>query len=214
MVKNLTLAHRKDVWADGKRATVFFAPTAWVKTLSLVMQYSVEVQWHGLVRRLSDNKFVVEDILVFPHDAAPASVISVQEQYEEWLNSLGDDTFNRVRFHGHSHVNMPVHPSIVDVNYRSNIVRNFGTPHPNNDIFYIFLIINKRGELSGEIYDFTNNAVYETNGDKNEIDFLVELSNTETLEQFMDDTKLVIRVKSFEGLGENHIGRKNGSCAI
>jgi len=192
-IKN-TVAHLHD-----KRATVFFTPIAWAKILSLVMQYGGEVQWHGLVKRLSENSFVVENILNFPHEATEGSVISDQKEYEDWLNNIDDETFKKIRLHGHSHVNMLVRPSPIDTRYRSDIVRNFGKPHPSNDVFYIFFIINKRGDVSGEIVDSTNEAVYITDHEKNEIDFVVKLTETETIKQFMDNAKSVVTVGKFKG---------------
>ena len=57
---------------------------------------------------------------------------------------------------------MAVSPSSVDTKYRLDLVTQLPKPTGNDDVFYIFLIINKKHEWSAEIYDLTNNALYNT----------------------------------------------------
>ena len=147
---------------DSRKAKLVFTASAWVKMYALVHKYSTEVEWHGLVERIGEAEFLIKDILIFPHEVSGATVTSNQRCYEEWLDSLDDDTFTACRFHGHSHVNMGVTPSPVDNTYRKNILGNFATPGEGDDYFYIFIITNKKGEISGEIYDLSNNALYAT----------------------------------------------------
>lgn len=159
---------------DERRATVAFTPVAWVKMYALIDSFNKEVQWHGLVTRLDESTFLIEDILVFPHVASATTVVSDQEEYEEWMNNLSDEQFNACRFHGHSHVHMQVIPSVTDLTYRKNIFENFSTnPMPDEDQFYIFLIFNKRREFSGQVYDITQNALYDTS----EIDLEILIEN-------------------------------------
>ena len=154
---------------DERKAKLVFTASAWVKMYALVHKYGTEVEWHGLVERKGEAEFLIKDILIFPHEVSSATVVSDQRCYEEWLDSLDDDTFNACRFHGHSHVNMGVTPSGVDTTYRKNILGNFATPGEDDDYFSIFIITNKKGDISGEIYDLTNNALYATH----EIEFSV-----------------------------------------
>lgn len=174
---------------DERRATVAFTPTAWAKMYALVDAFNKEVQWHGLVSRLDESTFVIEDILIFPHVASSTTVVSDQEEYEEWMNNLSDEQFNACRFHGHSHVNMAVSPSMTDLTYRKNIFENFSTnPMPDEDQFYIFLILNKRREFSGQVYDITENALYETD----EIDLEILLDN-DWVSNFIIDAKEIVK---------------------
>lgn len=144
-------------------ALLEFTPQAWIKMRALVDSFAGEVQWHGAVERKNKNAFLVKDILVFPHETTSTTVVSEQEEYEKWLNELDDETFNACRFHGHSHVNMGVYPSSVDMEYRYSLVSHMGTPKQNVDLFYVFLITNKKGDISAEIYDLTSNVLYSTN---------------------------------------------------
>lgn len=170
---------------DDKKATLLFKPDAWIKMYALINSFSTEVEWHGTASRVDETTFMVDDILLFPHQVSAATVTSDQKAYEEWVDSLDNDTFDRLRFHGHSHVNMATSPSGVDREYRNNILRGFGTPRDDTDYFYVFLIGNKRGEIEAEIYDLQNNAMYSND----EIDVEVELADGDSLKRFVDTAK-------------------------
>ena len=166
---------------DDRQAELIFSPAAWTKMLSLVDGFDGEVQWHGTVERLTENSFIVTDIIVFPHEVTSATVTSNQEEYNNWINELDDNTFNKLRFHGHSHVKMGVSPSATDNEYRKKILNNLGKPSAGYDAFYTFLIINKDGKISSEIYDLTNNVVYDTD----DTTVSVKLNGSENLSDFL-----------------------------
>lgn len=175
---------------DDRKATITFSAQAYMKIFALVHTYSTEVEWHGVVERTAADAFYIKDILIFPHKVTGATVISDQTEYEKWLDTLDNDTFNALRFHGHSHVNMGVTPSEVDMTYRHNILNNFGTPSATSDLFYIFLIFNKKGDISGEIYDLQNNALYSKSTNTDEINIVVE--DCDWLTDFLDEAKRVV----------------------
>lgn len=199
--KEINLSFRLDDARDGRKATLEFTKKAWIKMYALVNNFASEVEWHGTVTRIDENTFKVNDILIFPHEATGATVTTNQAEYEEWLNNLDDDTFNALRFHGHSHVDMGVSPSCVDSTYRNKVLNNFGTPNESTDLFYIFLITNKKGAISAEIYDLQNNALYDTE----EITVEVEVDNDEYLCEFISEAKAAVRTKSY-GYGGNTYG--------
>ena len=153
---------RRTFCGDSRRAELIFSPTAWIKMTALVASYRTEVQWHGLVQRINENMFAVYDIIVPPHSVTAATVTSDPGRYSEWLNELDDTTFADLRFHGHSHVDMAVSPSSTDNKYRTDVVTQLPRPSGDEDMFYIFMIMNKRLEWSAEIYDLTNNSLYST----------------------------------------------------
>jgi len=82
---------------------------------------------------------------------------------------------------------MGVTPSTVDMTYRRNILNNFGMPSAKSDYFYIFLIFNKKGDISGEVYDLQNNALYSTD----EINILHESAGW--LTKFLDEAKELVK---------------------
>lgn len=178
---------KRPITSDGRRAYLSFSQTAWIKIASLVAEFKTEVQWHGLVERISENVFHVYDIIVPPHTVSAATVTSDQQKYTEWLNALDDETFNDLRFHGHSHVDMAVAPSATDTGYRTDIVSQLPKPTEMNDVYYIFMIINKRHEWSAQIFDLSNNALYNTN----EVDMIVTLEDGSNIGDFVEEAKKV-----------------------
>lgn len=186
---------------DDRKATLKFSEKSWIKIFSLVHTYSTEVEWHGVVERVSENEFYIGDVLIFPHKVTGSTVVSDQTEYEKWLDTLDNDTFNALRFHGHSHVNMGVSPSNVDTTYRYNILNNFGTPSATSDLFYIFLIFNKKGDISGEIYDLQNNALYSRSTSSDDINIVVE--NCDWLTDFLDEAKKVVTESYSYGTNSN-----------
>lgn len=185
---NGTVSINHTIDSDDRKAVLYFTPVAYLKMTSLVARFTTEVEWHGLVQRISEHEYEVYDIIVPPHEVGSATVTSDYAEYTKWLNDLDDDTFNHLNFHGHSHVDMSVSPSAVDCKYRKDIITQLPAPSTDSDVFYLFLIINKRHEWSAEIYDLTNNALYETK----DIEIVVYIDNNcETVESFITEAKKV-----------------------
>lgn len=140
-----------------EKTTVCFTERAFLKQLALVQQSDKEVAWHGIAKRLEDsNGYVVEDIYVYPQEVTGATVTTDQKQYEEWLDSLDDEQFHKLRFHGHSHVNMTTSPSSTDEEHYEGLVKSL-----RDDDFYIFFITNKAGAKTTMVYDLGKNIMYE-----------------------------------------------------
>ena len=108
------------------------------KMTALVDAFEGEVGWHGTVNKLAENFFEIDDIIVYPQDASAASIYTDQRKYEMWLMGQPDDIFNRLRMHGHSHVNFSATPSSKDDRHREGL-----TAHLLPGMFYLFLILNK-----------------------------------------------------------------------
>lgn len=190
---------RVDKRGDDRKVEVFFTPTAWSKMYALVTKYSTEIEWHGTAERLGDTAFLIKDILIFPHKVTGTTVISDQQEYNQWLDSLDDETFNSLRFHGHSHVNMGVTPSSVDMEYRKSIINNFPIPSEGTDYFYLFVITNKRGEISGQVFDLTNNVVYTNDSTNKEIRFDVQFEDGDSyMSEFMAEARSVVKDETRE----------------
>lgn len=135
--------------------SVLITPQAELKMKALVAQCAKEIAWHGIVDRdYKSNTYTIQDILVFPQEITAATVESVDEEYGPWLMNLPEEDFNKLRLHGHSHVNMGVNPSATDTNYQEELTNEV-------DDFYIFMIINKKGDYNIWIYNVEENIVYE-----------------------------------------------------
>ena len=177
---------KKNFTKDDRTAVIYFTPEAWNRVTALVTAFDTEVQWHGCVNRLSEDEYEIYDIFVPPHVVTGASVTSDPARYTEWITSLDDNTLANLHFHGHSHVNMGCSPSSVDMQYRHDIATQLPIPkNDEEDSFYIFLIFNKKGEWSGEIYDVTNNALYSSD----EIEIEIYDEEDSLLSIFIDEAK-------------------------
>ena len=141
-------------------ASVYFTELAWNKMQTLIREFDKEVAWHGVAKRGTDpekDEYIISDILVYPQEVTGATVTTDQQKYQMWLMQQEDEVFNNIRMQGHSHVNMGVTPSGVDTSLYERILQQL-----EDDMFYIFLIYNKRGEHFYKVYDLAKNILFET----------------------------------------------------
>ena len=145
--------------AINRKANLYFTEKAWEKMWALLREFDKEVAWHGVARRGEGDgdDYYIEDILVYPQEVTGATVNTDQERYQEWLYQFDDDIFNNIRMQGHSHVYMTTTPSGVDITHQEKILEQL-----DDDMFYIFLIWNKRGEKTIKIFDLAKNTLFET----------------------------------------------------
>lgn len=154
------LSFIRSVGAVKRSAVLYYTRSAWAKQQALVSEYNKEVAWHGVAVRGSDpekDEYLISDILVYPQEVTGATVTTDQVAYQTWLMEHDDETFNNIRFQGHSHVNMGTSPSVVDDSLYERILAQL-----EDDMFYIFAIWNKRGEKTIKIYDLEKNVLFET----------------------------------------------------
>ena len=140
---------------SANKMRLVFPPKVCAQMLRLVAANSDEVAWHGTVDRTSDSEFTVDEILLYPQRAAANEVRTDEGEYAAWLASLPDDVFGRLRFHAHSHVNMPVTPSPTDLEQQASLVKQL-----SGEDFYIFMIVNKRFEAGVWIHDLKTGGKY------------------------------------------------------
>jgi hypothetical protein len=136
------------------------------------------------VIRTAANEFVIEDIFVYPQEVTGATVTTDQEGYTNWLYEFDDETFSKIRMQGHSHVNMGVSPSTVDNGHREKILDQL-----DDDMFYAFMIWNKRLDCHTLIYDMANNILYD---DK---DITVKIIGDDSLDEFLADAEKKVQKK-------------------
>lgn len=171
-----------------RKATVFFTELAWLKMQTLIREFDKEVAWHGIAKRGEDaskDEYYITDILVYPQEVTGATVSTDQEKYQMWLMNHDDEVFNNIRMQGHSHVNMGVTPSSVDTSLYDRILEQL-----DDDMFYIFMIWNKRKEKTIKIYDLAKNILFDT------LDVTVEVLDDGTgIEKFLKDAKDAVKDK-------------------
>lgn len=183
------VTYSKTLSSKQNKATLRFTEIAWIKMQTLISEFDNEVAWHGIAVRgkdESENEYIIKDILVYPQKVTGATVNTEQEAYEKWLYSDElEDVFNDIRMQGHSHVNMDTTPSSVDLHHQEEILYKL-----DDDMFYIFLIWNKRDEKNIKIYDLKKNELFETS------DITVKIDSEFGLGDFVEDAKSKVKVFS------------------
>lgn len=153
--------------------TLMITADAYTKMYELVKQSPVEIQWHMLVdRNLETNTYTVTDVILFPQTNSGASTTSDQNEFAKWQMNLIqnlDFPLEKLRGHGHSHVNMGVYSSGIDDTYQRDLI----TKVEDGD-YYVFLVLNKKMDMFALIYDFHNQIMFETKDIKIEITYAGE----------------------------------------
>lgn len=170
-----------------RKATVLFTEMAWQKMQTLIREFDKEVAWHGVAERCEEkDTYLISDILVYPQEVTGSTVTTDQNEYEMWLMRQEDDVFNNIRMQGHSHVNMSTSPSSVDLNLYDGILSQL-----DSDMFYIFMIYNKRGEKTVKLYDLRENILFET------ADVTVAVKEVGDLTGFLEEAKELVVTKTY-----------------
>lgn len=142
------------------KAVIEITPKAYAKMIALISSFDSEVAWYGCGCRVDKAKFRITDILVYPQIVTGSTVENDVERYAKWLyDNRDDERFDNIIMQGHSHVNFGTTPSGTDLQHQSEILSDMG-----QNMFYIFLIWNKKLEKTTKIYDLENNILYD-NGD-------------------------------------------------
>ena len=163
---------------DTLKPIVLCTPLARLKMYQLVNGTDSEIGWHGTVTKV-DNVYTIEDIILYPQFVTGSTVTTDEEGYANFIMGLDDETFNKLRMQGHSHVNMGVTPSGVDDTYYEKVLQNL-----TDGDHYIFMIMNKKAELNIWVYDFSQNIIFE----KEDVKFNVSLGD-ETLGEWAHKQK-------------------------
>lgn len=175
---------------EKQKVIIYFTADAFLKQRTLVQECTQEVGWHGTVTRLSDSEFLIDEILVFPQVVSGTDVTPDETDYANWIMQFftddEDTTIERMRFHGHSHVNMGTTPSGTDANYQSNMLAHIKD-------FYIFMILNKKNEMNIMIYDITNNTFY----DKDDVTYKIILGDGTSLGEWYTENNQLIKTRSY-----------------
>lgn len=141
------------------KVSIDISPVAWMKMVALISGFSSEVGWQGTCVRNEedDSKFFLEDVYVYPQIVTGTTIDTDETQHGQWLDKFDDETFKKLRFHGHSHVNMSVFSSGTDDDLQRDLVDML-----KEGDFYLFFIMNKRLEIFIRLYDNKYGVIYET----------------------------------------------------
>lgn len=185
--------YNKTIGVIDRKAKIYFSDVAWLKMQALVREFDKEVAWHGVATRGEDeskDEYYITDILVYPQEVTGASVEMDVSKYDEWIrNNAEDERFYNIAMQGHSHVNMGVTPSAVDLTHQEIILEQL-----TDDMFYIFMIWNKRGDSCTKIYDLAKNVLFETA----DIEFEV-LNDGYGIDAFIKESKTMVKEYKYSG---------------
>ena len=153
---NGKLTYTKEIGTNDRKALLLFTELAYTKVTTLVNNWTDEIAWHCLARRGENpDEYVIYDVLIYPQEVTGTTVTTDQEKYQTWLYEQPDEVFNNIRCQSHSHVNMGVSPSAVDDKLYEEILSQL-----TDDMFYIFTIHNKKGDIWVAIYDLEKNLLF------------------------------------------------------
>lgn len=175
-------------YGEEDKATILFTPIAYTKMVSLIMNFDSEIAWHGVGRRIEGAKFLISDILVYPQTVSGTDVQMDTEAYAKWIQANDEDErFNHIIMQGHSHVLMSTSPSSTDLMHQENILSML-----SDDMYYIFLIWNKKLEHTTKIYDLQNNTLYENK----DITYGIADENVD-LDKFVDGAREQVKKRTY-----------------
>lgn len=185
--------YTKNLSAISRKAKIFFSECAWLKMQALIKEFDKEVAWHGVAFRGDDetkDEYIIKDILVYPQQVTGASVEMNTEDYAKWIEkNIDDERFFNIRMQGHSHVTMGVTPSSVDLTHQEAILDQL-----SENMFYIFMIWNKKQEKNIKIYDMKKNILFEST----DIDVDV-LDDGYGIDSFIADAKTKVKDRVYTG---------------
>lgn len=138
-----------------EKPTVFVTAGAYHKMMALIKGSNKELAWYGTAVRINKN-YLIEDILVYPQSVTSATVDADEEACAKWFMELPDETINKLKFQGHSHVGMGATPSGRDT---TNWLQFANILKPNE--FMILCIGNNKEAFYWNIYDKALNVFFE-----------------------------------------------------
>lgn len=170
-----------DQYPHREKAMVQFKASAFTKLWLMVAEHTQEVAAHCLcIRDTQPGVFTIQDVLMYPQTVTAATV-QATDDYGPWLMQLDDDQFNRCKMQMHSHVNMSTTPSAVDTSFYNTLLEQVKD-------FYIFMIMNKRGEMWFNIYDVANNILYENT----DIEYDLLTDDGDSIVDWLDESNSLI----------------------
>lgn len=136
---------------------IYISADAYNDMLILVDEVAKEVSWLGTAG-VTENGYLIEEVFLVKQEVGH----TVTDMDEDGIASLGmelmaqpdgDEKVNKLRFWGHSHVDMSTSPSSQD-NSQMDLFKDNGCD------WFIRGIANKKGKIEFAFYDFTKSIIY------------------------------------------------------
>jgi hypothetical protein len=134
---------------------VFYTIEAWKTIEYLVSKSPDEIGWFGLVDNYDNGNYCITEILVPKQEVTGASVDIEANAIAEVVNQLlneGKDP-SKLRYHGHSHVDMKVMPSGTDQEHLEEYMEDCD--------WFIRGIYNKHRDSKVDVFDKQQQCVFQ-----------------------------------------------------
>ena len=163
------------------KVRIVFTPSAYLRSQALVKNFSGEVGWNGLAKKIEKGVYFVYDVMVYPQVVSGARTLDPTKT-NDWYDKY-DDVLDQMHYQAHSHVNMGTGASDTDLNNQREIVRN-----SQGKGFKIFQIWNKSGDINTYLYDMDENVLY----DRNDVEIDIAFEERNTLKTFIKEAKEIV----------------------
>ena len=143
---------------NGGVPDIYVSPLANAKMQHYVDIVSDEVGWLGTVEELECGDYLIEDVFLFEQRVSGATTEITEDALADFAQEVlqqedGMEIMNKLRFWGHSHVNMATMPSGQDNDQMDTFASS------GHD-FFIRGIFNKKGEVNFSIYDYAREVIF------------------------------------------------------
>lgn len=134
--------------------TVFYTKEVWDSIWYIVDQCKKEVGWLGLVEELANGDYLITEIFVPKQEVTSVTTEMEPEALAKLAMQLLDEDKDpsKLRYWGHSHVDMPVRPSATDEDQVDEYLEHAD--------WFIRGIYNKKGDTKVDVYDMRVNFLY------------------------------------------------------
>jgi hypothetical protein len=137
--------------------TIYVTPIANAKMQHYVDIVADEVGWLGIVEELESGDYLIEDVYLFEQRVSTATTEITEDALATFATEMlkrddGMEIMNKLRFWGHSHVNMGTGPSAQDDS-------QMDTFESSGHDFFIRGIYNKKGEVNLCVYDYARGVI-------------------------------------------------------
>jgi hypothetical protein len=142
----------------GNVPVVYVSPTANAKMQHYVDIVDDEVGWLGTVEELECGDYYIDDVYLFDQEVNGATTEISEDSLAKFADEKlkadgGMELMNKMRFWGHSHVNMATGASGQD----NAMMDTFST---SGHDFFIRGIFNKKGEVNLSVYHYGRGIIF------------------------------------------------------
>jgi hypothetical protein len=166
-----------------RKPIVYMMAPTYLKMLQYVLLSENEIAWRGTVER-KEHIFFIKDVFLYPQQVTGTTVQEDPDAGQRWADALPATTYNTMRFQGHSHVNMGAFWSGTDKADQHAHLQEL-----LDDDYYIFAVMNKKQDILMEVYDLTQNVIFE----KEDVTFKVFLNKDTTISAIKTEIETFIK---------------------